>query len=156
MPPRTAKKKRTAAKKPAAKKKVARSRKARLADDAALKRQLRRLDRLYPDADCALEHENPWQLLIATILSAQCTDVAVNKATPSLFAKYPTPADLGAAPQPEVEDTIKSIGLFRNKAKALHPDQNRDDENAERGPTHAVQPSSPCPVLACARPFRRD
>ena len=62
---------------------------------------LRRLDQMYPNATCALTHRNPWELLVATILSAQCTDKRINEVTPGLFAKYPTPADF-AAVKPEV------------------------------------------------------
>ncbi|HUY12088.1 MAG TPA: endonuclease III, partial [Terriglobia bacterium] len=72
-----------------------------------------------PQAECALHHANPFQLLIATILSAQCTDERVNKVTPGLFQKYPTPADF-AAVRPEVlAEDIKSTGFFRNKAKSI-------------------------------------
>jgi endonuclease-3 len=88
-------------------------------NDDAVRRQLRRLRAAYPNADCALDHDNPWQLLIATILSAQCTDKAVNKATPGLFAAFPDPEALGEAEQEQVEAVIKSIGLFRNKAKNI-------------------------------------
>lgn len=77
------------------------------------------LHRLYPEADCALRHSNPWQLLVATILSAQSTDEAVNKVTPVLFAKYPTPAALAAAPREEVEAIVHSTGFFRQKAKNI-------------------------------------
>lgn len=77
------------------------------------------LQELYPDAHCELDHANPFQLLIATILSAQCTDERVNKVTPPLFAKYPHPADLGAVSQDELEELIKSCGLFRSKAKNI-------------------------------------
>ncbi len=77
------------------------------------------LDQLFPQAQCALRHDNPFQLLVATILSAQCTDERVNKVTPGLFAKYPTPQDF-AALRPEVlEPDIRSTGFFRNKAKSL-------------------------------------
>ncbi len=80
---------------------------------------LRRLDRRYPGATCALHHHNPWQLLVATILSAQCTDKRVNEATPGLFAKYPTPMDF-AAVRPEVlANDIRSTGFFNNKAKSI-------------------------------------
>ncbi len=78
-----------------------------------------RLHELYPDADCELEHRDPWQLLVATILSAQTTDRAVNRVTPELFRRWPTPADLAAADPAEVEPVISSIGLYRNKAKAI-------------------------------------
>jgi endonuclease-3 len=80
---------------------------------------LKRLKRAYPDAKCALDHENPYQLLAATILSAQCTDARVNMVTPVLFKAYPTPAKLAQARQPDVEEIIKSTGFFRNKAKSL-------------------------------------
>ena len=73
----------------------------------------------YPEAECELDFENPFQLLTATILSAQATDVSVNKATPKLFVRFPTPEDLAAASPEEVEPYINSIGLFRSKAKNL-------------------------------------
>ncbi len=80
---------------------------------------LRRLDNMYPGATCALHHDNPWQLLVATILSAQCTDKRVNAVTPGLFAKYPRPEDF-AAVRPEVlADDIRSTGFFNNKAKSI-------------------------------------
>jgi endonuclease-3 len=78
-----------------------------------------RLDRMYPGATCALLHHNPWELLVATILSAQCTDKRVNEVTPGLFAKYPTPQDF-AAVRPEVlAEDIRSTGFFNNKAKSI-------------------------------------
>src|SRR3954453_22372565 len=79
----------------------------------------RGLARLYPDAYCALNFENPLQLLVATILSAQCTDVRVNLITPALFAKYPDARAFAAAQQRDLEDAIRSTGFFRNKAKNL-------------------------------------
>ena len=80
---------------------------------------LRRLDELYPNATCALHHRNAWELLVATILSAQCTDKRVNEVTPGLFAKYPTPQDF-AAVRPEVlANDIRSTGFFNNKAKSI-------------------------------------
>ena len=80
---------------------------------------LRGLDRMYPDARCALEHRSPWELLVATILSAQCTDKRVNLVTPGLFAKYPTPRDF-ASVRPEVlANEIRSTGFFNNKAKSI-------------------------------------
>ena len=80
---------------------------------------LRRLDRMYPGATCALVHRSPWELLVATILSAQCTDRRVNEVTPGLFAKYPTPRDF-AAVRPEVLAVdIRSTGFFNNKAKSI-------------------------------------
>ena len=80
------------------------------------------IDRLrdeYPDARCALVHDNPFQLLVATILSAQSTDETVNKVTPALFARFPTAADLAAADPEELETLIHSTGFFRSKAKSL-------------------------------------
>jgi len=80
---------------------------------------LRRLDAMYPDATCALHHSSPWELLVATILSAQCTDKRVNEVTPGLFAKYPTIEDF-AAVRPEVlAEDIKSTGFFNNKSKSI-------------------------------------
>jgi endonuclease III len=77
------------------------------------------LAKMYPDAVCALHHGNPWELLVATILSAQCTDKRVNEVTPGLFAKYPTPQDF-AAVRPEVlAQDIRSTGFFNNKAKSI-------------------------------------
>jgi len=73
----------------------------------------------YPDAHCALVHESPYQLLVATILSAQCTDDMVNKVTPELFARYPTPADLAGADLDRVEEIVHPTGFFRSKAKNL-------------------------------------
>lgn len=78
-----------------------------------------RLRRAYPDAHCALDHRNAFELLAATILSAQCTDVRVNLVTPELFRAYPTPAALAAARQKDVEEIIRSTGFFRNKATNL-------------------------------------
>lgn len=73
----------------------------------------------YPDAHCELDWSKPHELLIATILSAQCTDASVNRATPALFRAFPTPADYARATPTEIEPYIRSIGLFRNKAKAV-------------------------------------
>lgn len=78
------------------------------------------LDEYYPDAHCELDYSSPHELLVATILSAQATDVGVNKATPALFERFPTPADYAAATPAEIEPFIRSIGLYRNKAKAIH------------------------------------
>lgn len=73
----------------------------------------------YPNPHCALNHGNPFELLCATILSAQCTDVRVNKVTPALFETYPTPEAMAAAPIQELEELVRSTGFYRNKAKAL-------------------------------------
>jgi len=78
------------------------------------------LHKAYPDAHCALTYTSPHELLIATILSAQTTDVAVNKATPALFAQFPTPADYAHATPGQIEPFVRSLGFFRNKAKAIH------------------------------------
>ncbi|MDP9279870.1 MAG: endonuclease III [Gemmatimonadota bacterium] len=78
-----------------------------------------RLKRAHPDAHCELDHETPLQLLMATILSAQCTDKRVNMVTPSLFKRFPTAQALADAQQEELEEIIKSTGFFRNKAKSL-------------------------------------
>jgi endonuclease III len=75
------------------------------------------LKRLFPEADCPLEHSDPVQLLIATILSAQCTDARVNMVTPALFARYPDAKAFASAKQPELEKMIHSTGFFRNKAR---------------------------------------
>jgi endonuclease-3 len=82
-------------------------------------RIVRELARLYPDARCALDYQNPLQLLVATILSAQCTDVRVNLVTPALFARYPDAAALAGADSGELERAIQSTGFFRNKARNL-------------------------------------
>jgi endonuclease-3 len=80
---------------------------------------LRGLNEMYPNATCALQHRDSWELLVATILSAQCTDKRVNEVTPGLFAKYPTPRDF-AAVRPEVlAQDIRSTGFFNNKAKSI-------------------------------------
>ncbi len=80
---------------------------------------LARLAERYPGAECALEHRNAYELLVATILSAQCTDARVNQVTPAFFARWPTPASLARASQADVEEVIHSTGFFRNKAKNL-------------------------------------
>lgn len=77
------------------------------------------LDKMFPNAVCALDHQNAWQLLAATILSAQCTDERVNKVTPELFKKYPTIEDMAHANQEEVAQEIRSTGFFNNKSKSL-------------------------------------
>jgi endonuclease-3 len=80
---------------------------------------LSKLKARYPDAECALKHEDAWQLLCATILSAQCTDARVNMVTPHLFARYPTPEALAGANPADVEEIVKSTGFFRQKTKSL-------------------------------------
>lgn len=80
---------------------------------------LRRLHNTYPKAECALTHRNAWELLVATILSAQCTDVRVNMVTPALFELYPTPQAMAAAKLEAIEHIIRSTGFYRNKAKNI-------------------------------------
>lgn len=96
-----------------AKPKTAAERKARLAKILAL------LDQMYPNVTCELHHENAWQLLVATILSAQCTDKRVNMVTPGLFKKYPTIQDFAAVSPEELGEDIKSTGFYNNKAKSV-------------------------------------
>ncbi len=89
----------------------------------ALVRRARRMNRelaaMYPDAHCELDFTSPYELLVATVLSAQTTDVRVNATTPVLFAKYPTPSDLAAADPEDVEQIIQSLGFFRAKTKSI-------------------------------------
>jgi endonuclease-3 len=73
----------------------------------------------YPDAATELDHRTPWELLVATVLSAQCTDVRVNQVTPELFTRWPQPSDLAAASQDKVEEVIRSTGMYRQKASSL-------------------------------------
>jgi endonuclease-3 len=80
---------------------------------------LRRLRQTYPDAECALVHRNAYELTVATILSAQCTDARVNMVTPEVFQRWPTPAALARADRREVEEVVRSTGFFRNKAKNI-------------------------------------
>src|SRR5271154_1876015 len=90
------------------------------ADRAArVKKILSALDQMYPSATCALHHSNPWELLVATILSAQCTDKRVNEVTPGLFKKYPTIQDFARVPQQELAQDIRSTGFFNNKSKSV-------------------------------------
>ncbi len=80
---------------------------------------LKRLDQRYPEATCALQHKSAWDLLVATILSAQCTDARVNMVTPVLFAKYPAPAAFAALKPEQLEPDVRSTGFFRNKSKSI-------------------------------------
>ena len=96
-----------------AKPKTAAERKVRIAKILAT------LDQMYPNVTCALHHSNAWELLVATILSAQCTDKRVNEVTPGLFRKYPTIHDFAAASQDELAQDIRSTGFFNNKAKSV-------------------------------------
>lgn len=94
-------------------------RESRAARGARAAEILARLEREYPEARCALDHASPLELLVATILSAQCTDARVNQVTPQLFRRCPTPADYAAIPRAELERLIQSTGFFRNKARSL-------------------------------------
>ncbi|MFQ5607884.1 MAG: endonuclease III [Candidatus Zixiibacteriota bacterium] len=78
-----------------------------------------RLGRAYPDARCSLDHVNPYQLMVSTILSAQCTDERINMVTPALFMRFPTPEKMAGAGQEELEELIRTTGFFRNKAKSI-------------------------------------
>lgn len=96
-----------------------RPRRPKNASPSAAARILDRLEIAHPEATCALRHRNPFELLTATILSAQCTDRRVNEVTPALFARFPAPADLASARPAELQDLIRSTGFFRAKAKSL-------------------------------------
>jgi endonuclease III len=87
---------------------------------ARTRRILDRLAAAYPDAACSLSYRNPFELLVATILSAQCTDERVNRTTPALFERYPTPQAMAAAEREDIERLIHSCGFYRNKARSLH------------------------------------
>jgi endonuclease-3 len=80
---------------------------------------LKGLDEAYPEVECALTHNSPWELLVATILSAQCTDVRVNMVTPELFRRFPTQQSMAKATLPQLEALIRTTGFFRNKAKSI-------------------------------------
>src|ERR1700742_4509676 len=112
----------TAATTPALKKKAAPKKRAAKQNDLAPARIaeiLKRLAAAYPNAECALHHRNAWELLVATILSAQCTDARVNLVAPELFRKYPTPKAMAEASLPAIEAEIRSTGFYRNKAKSI-------------------------------------
>lgn len=105
--------------KAAPKKKKPGSSKTRVDRTAVAKEVEKRLTKAMPEPRCELDHQNAWQLMVATILSAQSTDRMVNKVTPALFERFPTPEALAAADQDELETLVKSTGFFRNKAKAI-------------------------------------
>ena len=86
---------------------------------ARLGEVLRILERTYPESECSLTFKTPYQLLIATILSAQCTDERVNKVTPALFARFPGPREMSEASVEEIEELIKTTGFYRNKARSI-------------------------------------
>ena len=121
---RTAKKptNKSAATKP--RKPTASSRKQALAPER-IKKILDLLAAAYPNAECALIHKDAWQLLVATILSAQCTDARVNMVTPVLFKRFPNPADLAAAPIDEIKEIIRTTGFYNNKAKSIQGAANK-------------------------------
>jgi endonuclease III len=101
------------------KKKLPKPAKQNYTSPARLQQILAALDNLFPQAECALRHANAFQLLVATILSAQCTDERVNKVTPGLFSRYPTPQDFAALNPEVLAEEIRSTGFFRNKAKSI-------------------------------------
>ena len=94
-------------------------RESRAARRERLRLVLDRLERAYPDSRCSLDHENPLQLVVATVLSAQTTDASVNRVTPALFARFRTAADYGDASQEEMEEYLKTLNFFRNKSRSL-------------------------------------
>jgi endonuclease-3 len=94
-------------------------RRSKLVDDAIVRKQLRRLNRILPDAECALVHRNAFELLVATILSAQCTDKLVNEVTPGLFAEYPDARALAAADVDDVGELVKRVSFWPTKSKHL-------------------------------------
>ena len=100
-------------------KKTARRAKSRGSDPRRVRAILQKLDEAYPAATCALVHENPFQLLISTILSAQCTDERVNQVTPTLYKKHPSPEAFAYANPRELEQEIRPTGFFRNKTKSI-------------------------------------
>ncbi|MGA8267905.1 MAG: endonuclease III, partial [Candidatus Acidiferrales bacterium] len=104
---------------PAAKAKPAKIAKAGGTDPKRVREILEKLDEAYPNATCALTHDNPFQLLISTILSAQCTDVRVNQVTATLYKKYPSPEAFAYASPSELEQDIRPTGFFRNKTKSI-------------------------------------
>jgi len=114
-----AKKKKTAARKKARPRRKASGAPRRKVPNPHLREILAGLAERHPDADCALNYTSPFELLIATILSAQCTDVRVNLVTAELFSKYDGPADYAAVPQEELEEDIRSTGFYRNKARNI-------------------------------------
>lgn len=105
--------------KPSSRKSSAKPAGLRGADPRRVQEILDGLDQAYPGAQCALHHDNAFELLVATILSAQCTDVRVNQVTPGLFRKYPFPAHFAHANPVELEQDIRSTGFFRNKTKSI-------------------------------------
>ena len=107
-------------KKPAAKKAVKKGPRRNPLAPERIAALLERLAQAYPGAECALHHSNAWELMVATILSAQCTDARVNMVTPALFKKFPTPTDFAHAPLVEIEEQIRSTGFYHNKAKSLN------------------------------------
>src|SRR6204780_2983503 len=116
---KAAAKKTAAGKKPAAKKTTKKGPRRNPLAPERIAALLEQLAQAYPGAECALHHSNAWELLVATILSAQCTDARVNMVTPALFKKFPTPTDFAHAPLVEIEEQIRSTGFYHNKAKSI-------------------------------------
>ena len=118
---------------------------------ARVREILARLDAAYPGVKCALHHSSAWELLVATILSAQCTDARVNMVTPGLFKKYPTPQAFAALEPQELEPEIRSTGFFRNKAKSLvGAARKMVSDSAARFRTRWTN-CSPCPAWPARR-----
>ena len=112
-------------------------------DPARVRAILQKLDEAYPAATCALKHENPFQLLISTILSAQCTDERVNQVTATLFPKYPDPKAFAYANPSELESEIRPTGFFRNKTKSIMGANGR-------WPIRLRDADFSCPCLSCS------
>jgi endonuclease III len=106
------------------------------------------LDELFPNAQCALHHANAFQLLVATILSAQCTDERVNKVTPALFKKYPTPQDFASLNPDVLAEDIRSTGFFRNKAKSIIGAAKRIVTDFSGEVPHSMEELLPLPGVA--------
>ncbi len=117
-------------------------------DPARVQAILQKLDEAYPAATCALKHENPFQLLISTILSAQCTDERVNIVTASLFPKYPGPKDFAYANPRELEQDIRPTGFFRNKTKSIMGASNKIVEEFHGQVPHTMEQLLTLPGVA--------
>ena len=119
MPPRSSRSRHGRLDRPKRWKPFSAARESRAAKQRRAAELFARLMTEYPDAHCELDFRTPYELLVATILSAQCTDVRVNQVTPAFFRRYPTPRALAAAAQPDVEELVRPTGFFRNKARSL-------------------------------------
>ena len=141
-------------KKPVAAKKAGRSRTAvakKVDPQAIATKVVKHLAEDYPDVTCALENESAFELLIATILSAQCTDERVNMVTPELFRRWPTPAKMAAAPIEQLEKVIHSTGFFRNKAKNIKACSRELADKYDGEVPRDIEPWSRCRASAARR-----